>query len=325
MANRLLFLVNVTAGKGRIKAKLADVVDLFVRHGYDVTIYTTQSRDDARRVAAQRAGEFDLIICSGGDGTLSEVVNGLMAHPGAKPAIGYLPMGTTNDFARSLKIPTSDILQAAKLAATGQASPLDVGSFNGKYFTYSAAFGAFSDVPYITPQKSKNILGHGAYILQGVERLPSLKSYRCTIRYDDQTITDDFLFGMVTNSESIGGFRGLCGMDVDLSDGKFEVMLIRKVASIVELNNVLMALLTHNPSIDGIYAFRASKLEIECEEPLAWTLDGEYGGAPRTSRLEVKRKAIRYVTGLTFRTGNTAKPKAKLIVKLADHHMGSKA
>ncbi len=308
MPNKLLLIVNVMAGKGRIKSKLADVVDTFVRCGYDVTIYTTQARDDARRVAEQRADEFDLIVCSGGDGTLSEVVNGLAARAGSKPAIGYLPMGTTNDFAKTLGIPAANILKAAELAATGPAYPCDVGCFNGKFFTYSAAFGAFSDVPYITPQKTKSLLGRSAYILQGVERLSSLKSYHCTVRYDGKMITDDFLFGMITNSDSVGGFQGLCGMDVELSDGQFEVVLIRMPATILDLNNVVIALLAHDMSADGIYAFHASNLELTCDEPMAWTLDGEYGGAPRKAVVEVKNKAVRYVTRMGRRTKRLKKP-----------------
>ncbi len=302
MANKLLFIVNAMAGKGKIKSKLADVVDMFIRHEYDVTIYTTQSKDDARRVAKERCEEFSLIVCSGGDGTLSEVVNGLMEHDGSKPAVGYLPMGTTNDFAKTLGIPVSNVLRAAQLAVTGPAYPCDVGCFNGKYFTYSAAFGAFSDVPYITPQKTKSLLGRSAYILQGVERISSLKSYRCTIRYDGRSVTDHFLFGMVTNSDSIGGFRGLCGMDVELSDGMFEVVLIRMPTTLFELNNIVLALLSHDMSVNGVLAFRTSKLEVQCDEPLAWTLDGEYGGAPRCADIQIQNKAVRYVTRMGRRS-----------------------
>ena len=302
MTNKLLFIVNATAGKGKIKSKLADVIDTFVKHDYDVTVHTTQSKDDARRVTEKRCEEFDLIVCSGGDGTLSEVVNGLMGHEGSKPALGYLPMGTTNDFAKTLGIPVSNVVRAAQLAVTGPAYPCDVGNFNGKYFTYSAAFGAFSDVPYITPQKTKSLLGRSAYILQGVERLSSLKSYRCTVRYENRSVTDHFLFGMVTNSDSIGGFRGLCGMDVELSDGMFEVVLIRMPTTIFELNNIVLALLSHDMNVNGVLAFRTSRLEIQCDEPLAWTLDGEYGGAPRNAEIEIKNKAVRYITRMGRRS-----------------------
>lgn len=295
MASKLLFLVNPHAGKGQIKNHLCDVVDIFIKHGYDVTIRTTQARDDARAVAAERCGEFDLIVCSGGDGTLSEVVNGVMSHEGPKPAIGYLPMGSTNDFGKTLGIPAG-IDRAATMAVTAPAYACDVGRFNGKCFTYSAAFGLFSDVSYATPQRTKNLLGHAAYILQGIESLSALRSFHVTVKYDGHTVTDDYLLGMVTNSDSVGGFRGICGQDVLLADGQFEVVLIRMPKSILELNNVVISMLAHNLNTNGILAFRSSSLEFISEEPLAWTLDGEYGGSPRDAKIEIEKKAVRYVT-----------------------------
>ena len=296
MANKLLFIVNPKAGKGKIRPKLLAVIELFNKYGYDVTTYVTQAQGDACRVAAARCGEFDLIVCSGGDGTLSEVVNGLSTCSGPKPAVGYIPMGTTNDFARTLGIPTTNILKAADLAVRGPAYPCDVGRFNDRCFTYTAAFGAFSDVSYATPQSTKSIFGHAAYILQGLETLPSIKSYHCTVTIGNRTITDWFIFGAISNSESIGGFKGLCGMDVQLSDGMFEVLLIKHPNTMTELNGIARALLAHDMSAKGIIACRAASLEISCEEPLAWTLDGEFGGSVNEAKISVDKKAIRYVT-----------------------------
>ena len=296
MTQKLLFIVNPKAGKGKIKPKLADVIDLFNKYGYDVTVYMTQSQGDAKRVAALRYNEFDLIVCSGGDGTLSEVVGGLIDCSGPKPAIGYIPMGTTNDFARTLGIPTTNILKAADLAVRGPAYPCDVGRFNDRSFTYTAAFGAFSDVSYATPQSTKSILGHAAYVLQGLESMPSIKSYLCTVTIGNRTITDWFIFGAISNSESIGGFKGLCGMDVELSDGLFEVLLIKHPNTLAELHGIARAILAHDMTAKGIVACRTASIEVACEEPLAWTLDGEYGGTVNEAKISVDKKAIRYVT-----------------------------
>lgn len=296
MLNKLLLIVNPKAGKSKIKPKLADVIDLFNRYGYDVTVYMTQCAGDARRVAALRNREFDLIVCSGGDGTLSEVVGGVLMGEGPKPAIGYLPMGTTNDFAGTLGIPTTNIMKAADLAVRGPAYPCDVGRFNDRHFTYTAAFGVFSDVSYATPQSTKSLLGHAAYVLQGIESLAGIKSYRCTVKIGGRSITDSFLFGAISNSKSIGGFKGLCGMDVELSDGLFEVLLIRKPTTLSDLHGISRAILAHDMTAKGIVACHASSVEIHCDEPIAWTLDGEFGGNVTHAHINVEKKVVRYVT-----------------------------
>ncbi len=296
MTNRLLFIVNPIAGKGQIRSRLMAVLDLFTKYGYEVTIRITQSEGDAQKTAEKFAHEYDLVVCSGGDGTLSEIVNGLMRIKGPRPKVAYIPTGTTNDFASTLGLPTTDTLAAAELAITGNALACDVGKFNNKYFTYSAAFGAFTDVAYATPQKSKSILGRAAYVLQGVERLSSLRSYRLTIKTEHEHIEDDFIFGMITNSDSIAGFKGLAGTGVELSDGLFEVALIRMPRTILDLQQLVVALLSHEVSVQGVYSFKGSKISIDGVEPLAWTLDGEFGGAPSRSEIDVMPGAIRYVT-----------------------------
>lgn len=295
MNKTMLFIVNPMAGKGQIKTKILNILDIFTKQGYDITVRITQSRDDAMITAMSRSGKYDLLVCSGGDGTLSEVINGVMKADGCRPMIAYIPAGTTNDFASTLGIPSADPIAAARLAVRGNAIDCDVGCFNGKYFIYSAAFGAFSDVPYITSQKSKNVLGRAAYFLQGVERLSSLRPYTLKIKCDKRELDGDFIFGLISNSDSIGGFKSLFGMGAELSDGLFEVVLVKMPRTLIELNAIVIAILSREMNAPGLFAFKCSKVEIQANEPLAWTLDGEFGGAPEKAVINVVNKAIRYV------------------------------
>ena len=222
---KLLFIFNPQAGKGQIRTKLLQIVDIMVKESYEVTIYPTQAKEDARMLAEERAGEFDLVVCSGGDGTLDETVSGLM-RCGQRIPLGYIPAGSTNDFANSLKIP-KDMLKAAQIAVSGHRFACDVGAFNEKSFIYVAAFGIFTSVSYQTRQEWKNILGHAAYFLEGVKSLPEITSYYMRVEYNDIVIEDEFIYGMVTNSNSVGGFKNMTGKNILLDDGKFEVTLIR--------------------------------------------------------------------------------------------------
>ena len=214
---RLLFIINPCSGKGRIRNKLLSVLDIFAKRGYRVETYVTQEALDARRKAITRGRSADLIVCSGGDGTLNEVVSGMMELK-RLPVLGYIPAGSTNDYAVSLGLPRR-IENAARLAAEGKASPVDVGKFgDDRYFVYIAAFGAFTEVSYLTPQDKKNRLGHQAYMLEGVKSLASLKSYHFRVECEEMELEDDFVFGMVTNTLSVGGFKGLVTQSVALSD-----------------------------------------------------------------------------------------------------------
>ena len=295
MNKTMLFIVNPTAGKGQIKSKLMNILDIFTKHGYDITVRITQNREDAMITAMNRSGKYDLLVCSGGDGTLSEVINGVMKSGGSMPTIAYIPAGTTNDFAKTLGIPAADPVAAARLAVRGNAIDCDIGCFNGKYFIYSAAFGAFSDVPYITSQKSKNILGRAAYLLQGVERLSSLRSYPLKVKCDNRELEGDFIFGLVSNSDSVGGFKGHFGMEAELSDGLFEVILVKMPRTLIELNAIVIAILSREMNAPGLFSFKCSKVEIVGNEPLAWTLDGEFGGAPVKSDIKIINNAVKYV------------------------------
>ena len=206
---KMLFIFNPRSGRERLRTKLLDILDLFVKAGYEVTVHVTQSAGDAQKQVEKKGGGVELLVCSGGDGTLNEVVSGMMAWSREKrPQLGYIPAGSTNDFAASLDLP-KNMLRAAAIAVAGRPFAIDVGKFgDGRYFVYVAAFGAFTEVSYKTPQETKNVLGHQAYMLEAVKRIAGLKSYRMKFFWDDQELEEDFILGMVTNTISIGGFKG---------------------------------------------------------------------------------------------------------------------
>ena len=206
---KMLFIYNPNSGMGLLKPKLSDVLDIFVKGGYEVTVYPTQKYHDAVRKMAEYEEQYDLVACSGGDGTLDEVVTGMMKREDKVP-IGYIPAGTTNDFASSLHI-SKNMLEAADTVVNGVPFACDVGEFNEDYFVYIAAFGLFTDVSYETKQSMKNVLGHLAYILEGTKRIFNIPSYRIKVTHDGETIEDEFIYGMVTNSRSVGGFKGITG------------------------------------------------------------------------------------------------------------------
>ena len=274
---KLLFVVNGHSGKGQIKNKLLDIIDIMIKEGYHVQVHTTQEREDATKVVREQAKYYDLVVCSGGDGTLDEAVTGMMQSEVRTP-LGYIPAGSTNDFANSLEIP-KDMIQAAKTAVLGVPFSCDVGEFNGDYFIYVAAFGIFTDVSYATSQELKNALGHVAYILEGAKRLHTIKSYHMRVEYDGNEIEGDFLLGMITNSTSVGGFKNMTGKDVKLDDGMFEVTLIHKPKNIIELNTIIASLTNLKDETDLIDSFRADSVKFYSEEEIPWTLDGEFGGS----------------------------------------------
>ena len=292
MDKKMLFIYNPRAGKAQIRSNLLDIIDIFVKAGYEVTAYPTQASGDAVKAVKNRHNGYEIVVCSGGDGTLDEVVTGMMQCEEKLP-IGYVPAGSTNDFANSLKIP-KNMIKAANVVVRGKNFACDIGAFNNDSFIYVAAFGIFTNVSYETKQDVKNVLGHAAYLLEGVRALPTIRSYPLKITCDQQVIEGEFLYGMVTNSHSIGGFRGITGTgkEVLLDDGVFEVTLIRKPSNPLELNNIIVAMVDKRVKSEHIYSFTASRIVVESEEPLAWTLDGEFGGEPRKAVIENKTKAL---------------------------------
>ena len=217
MSKKLLFIFNSHSGKGKIRNNLVEIIDIFVKAGYETTVYTTQSQGDAVNKACEEAGNYDRIVCSGGDGTLDEVVTGVMKSDFEVP-VGYIPAGSTNDFGNSLGI-DKDMIHAADIAANGYKFPCDIGKFNEDYFVYVAAFGIFTEVSYATDQGLKNMLGHTAYILEGAKQLWDIPSYRMQVEYDGNVLYDEFIYGMITNSMSVGGFKGIIPGNISLNDG----------------------------------------------------------------------------------------------------------
>ena len=292
MKKKVLFIVIPKSGKGAIRGKLLDIIDTFVKADFDLTVYVSQFAGDAREKVKEVEGKYELIVCSGGDGTLDEVFSGLMECE-QRCAVGYIPCGSTNDFAHSLKIPTG-MLRAAQHIVEGQEFPCDVGAFNDDYFVYIAAFGLFTEVSYETSQDVKNVLGHMAYILEGIKKLTDIKSYPMRIESEELTVEGKFLFGMVTNSTSVGGFRNITGKHVHLDDGVFEVTLIKTPQNILELNEIIQAVIAGKSDNNKyFYQFRSSHVTFISEDPVAWTQDGEFGGYHEKVEIRNERQALR--------------------------------
>lgn len=291
---KMLFIYNPHAGKATIKTHLVDILDIFVKADYEVTVYPTQCSGDAASAAKNRKKSYDLVVCSGGDGTLDEVVSGIMAS-GYQTAIGYVPAGSTNDFANSLHLPRT-MTGAAAAVVGGVEFRCDVGTFNHDYFVYIAAFGLFTDVSYETKQEMKNVLGHMAYVLEGMKRLSTIKSYPLTVQYEETVIEGEFIFGMVTNSVSVGGFKRITGKWVELNDGMFEVTLIKKPRNPMELNSIASALILKDIDTEYMYCFKTNHVTFEAKGAIPWTLDGEFGGRHQNVEITNLKQAIAIMT-----------------------------
>ena len=292
---KMLFIYNQTSGRGTIKNKLAAVLDRFTQAGWLVTAYPTQGKGDATRVVRELGGEYDRVVCSGGDGTLSETVAGLMDLP-RRPVLGYIPSGSTNDCAHNLRLPAAMDQAAMVAAGGGLARPWDVGRLNGRPFIYVAAFGAFTEVAYDTPQDLKNAFGHLAYIMAGIGQLSNLTPYRLRVEHDGEVMEDDFLYGMVCNTLSVGGMKARPSDRVVLDDGVFEVVLIKRPVNLVALANILQSLLRQTP-VEGVVSFQTARVTLTCDRPIPWTVDGEYGGTYAVSQVENCRQALTIVQG----------------------------
>ena len=297
MEKNLLFFVNPKAGQLELRHHLIDMIDVFTAGGYAVTVHTTQNARDLTEQIVRRGSDFDLVVCAGGDGTLSETASGLVALD-SPPLLGYIPVGSTNDCATTLELPKSPVKAAAIAAGQGIARPSDIGRLNGQPFIYVAAFGAFTQVAYETPQDLKNALGHLAYVLGGIASLPTITPYHLKVEYDGQVLEDDFYFGMVSNAYSIAGIRISSATKVELDDGLFEVDLIKKPVSLSDVANGFQTLVDQNKLSGGARVhFKASRLVITCDRPIPWTLDGEYGGNQLVNVVEAFPKALNIIRG----------------------------
>ncbi len=276
MSKNMLFIVNPVSGRANMKTELLDVIDLFTKNDYIVTVYTTQCKGDATAFCEKNVYKYDIVVCSGGDGTLNEVVTAII-NSEHDIKVGYIPSGTTNDFANSIGI-SKNIHEAAANILNENEFSCDVGLINDKNFLYVAAFGIFTNVSYSTPQEAKNFLGGFAYLLESAKCLTDIKSYRLKILANGMTIEDDFIFGMISNSNSVGGFKNLTSQKVELNDGLFEVLLVKMPANIIEFRKVMKDLLSHNLDSEHIYRFLSSSIDVLSESELTWSIDGEFGG-----------------------------------------------
>lgn len=287
---KMLFIMNPKAGRTTLKNSLVDVLEVFCNHDYAVRTYITKSADDAEQIVCEEGSDYDVIVCAGGDGTLGNTVTGFMKS-NLKVPLGYIPCGSTNDFAKSMDIPR-EAVEAAEMIVKADPFSIDIGSLNDKHFVYVAAFGIFSDTSYATPQNMKNIFGHAAYVLQGMMSLTNMPSYKLKVTVDGEEQEGEFMFGMVSNSVSIGGFRSITRKGVEFDDGLFEGLLIRTMKTPADLERVVRALLTGDVNEKNMVSFRAHRVKVESEEPIAWTCDGEYGGEYTETKIHIHRKAV---------------------------------
>ncbi len=292
---RLLFIYNPNAGRGVVKTQLSGIIETFCKEGFEVTVRATLGPKDATEYIARYGKDFDRIVCCGGDGTLNETTDGIMALD-KRPVCGYIPSGTVNDFAHSFELPKK-MEEAAYVAATGLPYLYDIGEINGDYFDYIAAFGAFTEVAYETNQIAKNILGKLAYFFEGVKRLAAIKKYNIHVKAEDVEFEDVVLYGMVTNSFSVGGFLSLFDDNVSLNDGMLEAFFIKAPKNIIEMQSIVSALLSGDVTNEYFYYMHIRDITIECEEDISWTVDGEYGGSFKTSHIRTHNNAISFVRG----------------------------
>lgn len=285
MKKSMMLLINPVAGRGLMRTGLGEALEVFYNGGYIPSVYFTEYAGHAKTLAREHGGNYDLFVCLGGDGTLSDCMSGLSELP-ERPPIGYIPMGTANDVATTLGLSHNPI-RAARMIVSGEPIPYDLGRMDtGETFSYIAAFGAFTEVSYQTRQQAKQALGHLAYIFEGMSHLPKLRHYKTHVEYDGGVIDDDLCFGGVTNSTSVAGLVRLDDSLVGLGDGKFEIILIKTPTNVSDLNGILSGVLRRNYNNEYVTVLQSSRVRFTFEEPVAWTRDGENGGEHAEITLE---------------------------------------
>ena len=290
MRKEILVIYNQASGKNSAAAILPKAVRQLCSDNCRAIVYPVMKGYGAEKIIQEEKGNFRRVLCCGGDGTMNHTINGLMERGIEKPLLGYIPTGSTNDFAASMGI--TDPIRTCRSVAYGQPIYYDIGKFNDVYFNYVAAFGAFTEVSYSTPQKQKNRLGHTAYIIEGLRHLPVGEYHTVTVTANGETFHDNYIYGSVSNSTSLGGVKIDIQSDIQMNDGLFEVLLIKAPKTPLDLQNIIAALLTQN--FDGPYLkyFKTDKVTFEFENQTPWTLDGEFGGNIKSAEINVIPKAI---------------------------------
>ena len=292
---KILLIVNPVAGTGQSRTALFGILSELCAGDRPVMVMMTAGAGDASRLAREYGGEYKTLACVGGDGTLSEILSGVMALPEAeRPDIGYIPMGTANDMASTFQL--SNVPEtAAKTVVEGTAKSVDLGRLGDKYFGYVAAFGAFTEVSYSTPQDLKNTLGHLAYVIEGAISVPQIKPIKVKIEHDGGVIEGEYIYGGISNSLSLGGLMKLSPEDVDLSDGLLELLLVKAPKSAAELQKAVFGILTQNYDGDEVVLLHTKKAGFTFSEPVAWTRDGEAGGEYREVTAENIHQAVKII------------------------------
>lgn len=293
-----LFIYNPNSGQKIINEHLPWIIDYLSEREYLTSIYATQSPKDASNIVAKLGHRFDEIFVSGGDGTLDEVV-AAVCKSDIDPLIGYIPTGSTNDFSKSLNIP-ADIEKATKVATRGYQKNIDIGRLDEKYFVYVAAFGTIAEVSYSTGQDVKNIFGRSAYIFEGLKQtlpLVNIPAYKIEVEVDGESVDGEFIHFMVTNSVSVGGFFGITGQNVGLSDGIFELTMVKRPQSLADVNKIIFGL-TNREENDMLILRQGSEFKVKTDQKVAWALDGEYGGSSTLADIKVLKEKIKMRTGL---------------------------
>ncbi len=290
---RILFIVNPIAGKMKILKDLAEIDKAFYNGGYDCDIYLTKKKGDAAEKVMSSGKNYDIVVCGGGDGTYNELITGVL-NSNLNVPIGYIPAGTTNDFASTLELSQVPVTCASNIVG-GRPRRLDVGKFGNSYFSYIASFGAFTGTSYSTPQQTKNMFGHSAYVLNGMSELPSIKPYHVRLEANGKVYEDDYLFGAVSNSTSIAGLIKLDSKLVNLSDGEFEIMLVKMPKLLLDLPKILIALSSGNYDEEHITFLHAPSVKVRTSEKLDWSLDGEHAVSEGEVVLENMHGAVNLI------------------------------
>ncbi|MBR4099806.1 MAG: diacylglycerol kinase family lipid kinase [Clostridia bacterium] len=291
---KLLLIVNPCSGRAKMHTELLKVVEILSAADFAVTVYPTKCRGDATEYVLKLSqNDYDTLVVCGGDGTLNEVITGIM-QAGLDTPLGYIPSGTLNEWSSGLKI-SRNIETAAKDITKGKKIKLDIGKFDDKYFSYTASFGAFTSASYSAPQDIKNVLGQAAYFFEGVKSLANIKPYKLKLTHNNGSIEGEYLFGAISNSLSVGGIVKYDKSAVELNDGKFEVLLIKNPDNILKLQPIVDGILKREFDREGIVFFKTDSLTVETKESLSWTLDGEFAETNGEFKVNNLHNAITFI------------------------------
>lgn len=295
MGRKMLLIINPKAGTQGSSRGIFSMANVFCAAGLELTLRVTQAKDDAFHTVKNTGAEFDYIVCSGGDGTLNEVISGLMTLE-KQPLLGYIPSGSTNDFASNLGLIKNDYKGGAKRIVKGVPKAIDIGAIENRYFSYVASFGAFTSITYTTPQTYKNVLGRMAYFLAAPKDIASIRPYKLKVTDKNGNVTEgEYIFGCVANTLSMAGILNLDGLKVNLDDGVFECLLVKVPHNALELNEIVTALVTQDFNCPYFDIIKSSVFDFEFEDSVNWTIDGEHGAFGEKVSIKALNKAIKIV------------------------------